>query len=168
MSETSQSPWMYLKARSNPASTTPGGSYESSYEAKLMSDFDQKFQDMIRELGSPDPERSASLRQEMVHMYEEKLKKVERYMRQWIWLTVGICAVGGSLIGVGAVYSTAMIIIGATACIVAVELQTLAKLWYWQMNTKLSLLRELKELRLQLASGQELSDSSSSGEGSQD
>jgi hypothetical protein len=163
-----QRPWIYLRARSNPVSTTPGGSYQSIYEAKLISDFDQEFQNMLRELGSPDTERSASLRKEMVQMYEEKLKKVEGYARQWIWITVGICASGGILMGLGAVFSTTIVISGAVVIVVAIELQMLVKLWYWQMNTKLALLKELKELRLQLASGQELSDSSSSRRGSQD
>ena len=101
-------------------------------------------------------------------MYKEKLKKVERLARLWLWITVPIAAAGGTLMGLGAIYSTTMVILGAVAFIVAIELQTLLKLWYWQMNTKLSLLRELKELRLQLASGQEQADSSSSGQGSQD
>ncbi len=120
-----------------------------------MNDFDQQLRQLLRDVGRPSADQSEALRKEMVHMYEDKLKKVERYARNWIWITAAVCGVGGVLIGLGAAKSTTLVILGAAAFIVAIELQTLVKLWYWQMNTKLSLLKEMKELRLQLAERQE-------------
>ena len=83
-------------------------------------------------------------------MYDERLRKVQRYA--WLWI-LGTCAamvVASALIGIGAAMSTRVLVIGAMIFLLAGQFQLLVKLWYWQMNTKLSLLKELKELRLQL------------------
>ena len=115
-----------------------------------MNDFDRQLRELFDRGPRLDPDRGDAVRKEIVHMYDERLKKVQRYAWIWILGTCAVMVVAGALIGIGAAMNTRVLVIGAMILLLAGQFQMLVKLWYWQMNTKLNLMKELKELRLQL------------------
>ena len=85
-------------------------------------------------------------------MYEDKLKKVYRYSWLYLIICVAVDSVAGACFGVSAslgstwgMIASAVIFLGAGQSMVTI------KLWYWIMNNKLNVLREMKQLQLQIA-----------------
>jgi hypothetical protein len=101
------------------------------------------------ENGTFDPRKAKQIAAAAVSQFQTRLKKVERIA--WIYL-VGCTAVT-ALAGVQLWFasSTKAMIFFALLILVAFETTILIKLWYWVVNGKLSVLRELKTLQLHSA-----------------
>ncbi len=117
-----------------------------------MDEFEKTIRTTLGDTNKFDAAKAETLRKETVKMYEDKLKKVYRYA----WLYLIICVAAGSIAGacfgvsasLGSIWgmiASAVIFLCAGQCMVTI------KLWYWIMNNKLNVLRELKPLQLQLA-----------------
>ena len=85
-------------------------------------------------------------------MFEDKLKKVYRYSWLYLMICVAIDSVAGACFGLSAalgctwgMIASAVIFVCSGQCMVTI------KLWYWIMNNKLNVLREMKQLQLQIA-----------------
>jgi hypothetical protein len=115
-----------------------------------MSDFDEQMRRLFSRVGAPDAERTVGLREEVISMYDERLKKVERRTRLWIWITVAESLVGCILLTIGLALSVKVLIVGVMLILGGIQFQVLVKLWYWMMNTKLNVLKEIQDLRLQM------------------
>jgi hypothetical protein len=115
-----------------------------------MSDFEQQFHNWMRQAPRPDPRRSASLREEVVHNYDERLKKVEQYMRWWLWGIGAGLILTSIVMSLGAAFNTTVLIYGATLFLACGQMNVIVKLWYWIVNAKLNVLKEIQDLRLQL------------------
>lgn len=115
-----------------------------------MNDFERQFRDWMRKAPRPDPQRSQTFREEVIHNYDEKLKKVERYAWWWLLGIIAGFAVSGTMMGRGAASSLPLLIYGGVFFLLVGQLNVLIKLWYWMMNVKLNVLREIQDLRLQL------------------
>lgn len=115
-----------------------------------MSDFERQFQDWMRQAPRPDPQRSANLREEVVHNYDERLKKVEQISRWWLWGILAGWVITSIVMSLGTAFSTTVLIYGATLFLGCGQLHVLVKLWYWIVNAKLNVLKEIQDLRLQL------------------
>lgn len=91
-------------------------------------------------------------------MYDDKLK-IYRWVA-WLFLLIDVAAmiVGVSLLAQDGTLK--ITIIGAVVFLCAFESSVLIKLWYWQMNSKLSMLKEMKQLTLQLAELREAMEAS--------
>ena len=88
-------------------------------------------------------------RKESVRMFEGKVRSV-----RWLtglFLAVDIAAMVAAAVFLQFATSTQMMIWCAILFIVAFESTILIKLWYWIMTSKISVLRELKQLELRLA-----------------
>jgi uncharacterized protein (DUF58 family) len=88
-------------------------------------------------------------RKESVQMFEKKIRTV-----RWLtgfFLAIDIAAGVAAAVFLQYATSTQMMIWSAIMFMVAFESTILIKLWYWVMTSKLSVLRELKQLELQLA-----------------
>lgn len=89
------------------------------------------------------------LRQKIVRMFERKIKAI-----RWttgLFLAIAIAAMVAAAAFLHFATSTEMMIWCALLFIVAFDSTILIKLWYWVITSKMSVLRELKQLELQLA-----------------
>ena len=117
-----------------------------------MDEFEKTIRTTLSDTDKFDAAKAKTLRKETVQMFEDKLKKVYRYA--WLYLIICVAAggVAGACFGVSAslgstwgMIASAVIFLGAGQSMVTI------KLWYWIMNNKLNVLREIKQLQLQIA-----------------
>jgi hypothetical protein len=99
--------------------------------------------------GKFDAEKAKLLRKETVQMYDKTLTKCK-------WLT-WICLLVFAIVTVGAIQvlvsasNTKTLVISAVVILGVGQLEVLMKLWYWIMNNKLKVLKEVKQIELQIA-----------------
>ncbi len=117
-----------------------------------MDEFEKTIRTTLGDTNKFDAAKAETLRKETVQMYEDKLKKVYRYSWLYLIICVAVNSVAGACFGVSAslgstwgMIASAVIFLGAGQSMVTI------KLWYWIMNNKLNVLREMKQLQLQIA-----------------
>ena len=117
-----------------------------------MDEFEKTIRTTLGDTNKFDAAKAETLRKETVQMYEDKLKKVYRYSWLYLIICVAVDSVAGACFGVSAslgstwgMIASAVIFLGAGQSMVTI------KLWYWIMNNKLNVLREMKQLQLQIA-----------------
>jgi len=119
-----------------------------------MDEFEARIGDALAETSKLDADKVDALKKEIVQMFEDKLKKVYRYARLWRMVCVLMMAVSAALFGVAASFGIRGIwgmVAASVFYLVVGQLVVTVKLWYWIMNNKLSVLKEIKELQLQIA-----------------
>lgn len=125
----------------------------------MNDEVDKLLQDALSSEAQYDPARAERVKNEVARMYERKL-------RNWSYLTWAYLAIGvvGMMIAIDIYILTSnlkLLIACAAMFLLCYEGTVLMKLWYWQMDTKLGILKELADLRLQMA---ELSEKKKSEE----
>ena len=117
-----------------------------------MDEFENTIGKILSDTNQFDASKAQTLRKETVQMFEDKLKKVYRYSRSYLIICVAVCSAAGACFGLSAglgstwgMIASAVIFLGAGQSMVTI------KLWYWIMNNKLNMLREMKQLQLQIA-----------------
>jgi hypothetical protein len=113
---------------------------------------DDPLRKALAENGSFDPEKAGGLKTKAVGAFNSRMRKVERY--SWCFLALFVC------VGLFAYLrfqspsttSTKALIGYAVLMLIAYESTVLVKLWYWVVNGKLSVLKEIKQLRLEIPS----------------
>ena len=114
-----------------------------------MNESDNELKKALAENGSFDPEKAEELKNKAVGAFSARMRKVERIC--WVYLVVCAC------IGLFAYYryqspsttSTKSLVGYGILLLIAYESTVLIKLWYWVVNSKLSVLKEIKQLRLE-------------------
>ncbi|HOW63902.1 MAG TPA: hypothetical protein P5186_00745 [Candidatus Paceibacterota bacterium] len=102
-----------------------------------------------RPAGSFDAERAARLRTQAQDAFLARYRKIERIT--WIYLLGCLLVAWGCVRQFLAADDVRSWIVWSVLFILAFETTVLMKLWYWVVNTKLAVLREIKLLRLDLA-----------------
>lgn len=121
---------------------------------------DKLLQQALAPSGRYNTQRAESVKREVTRMYEEKLKHWSSVI--WTLLAIDAAFIVGGIIAF-ALSSEVKVLIGSAAVVLWAFMSTvLMRLWYWQIDTKFSVLKELAELRLQTA---QLSDGEPKGEG---
>lgn len=112
-------------------------------------DLEQTILEALAGNGTFDPQKAATLRRIAVAGFSRRLRRVER--TAWAYV-IGLSAVA-VYAGLRLLYGsdTKELILFAVLAVIAVEKLTVMKLWYWAMNTKLSVLKELAQMRLQMS-----------------
>ncbi len=96
-----------------------------------------------------DPARAAQLRTQVVDTFKNKFKTIERTLCAWLVVMVAFAAwMMQSFFASSDVQSW---ILYGLLFLVFFESTILMKLWYWTVNNKIGVLREIKLLRLDLA-----------------
>ncbi|MFC1736453.1 DUF6768 family protein [Candidatus Hydrogenedentota bacterium] len=113
-----------------------------------MDDFDKKITDALGTNGNFDIRKALALKGQMVDRFNGALKKVERHL--YVWLLLCVSAAELASIGFCLARDTKGQILWAILLLIAFETTILLKLWYWIMNDKISVMRELKLLNLEL------------------
>ena len=117
-----------------------------------MNEFGEKISKALSDTHKFDAEKAKTIRKETAQMFEDKLKKVYRYTKLWLIICIAVNAIAGFWFGFSASFGISWgMIASAVMFLVAGQCMVTIKLWYWIMNNKLNVLREIKQLQLQIA-----------------
>jgi hypothetical protein len=118
-----------------------------------MDELEKTIQVTLSQTGKFDAGKAETLRKEIVQMFEGKLKKVK--LLTWAFLLIDVIIIAGGISGLLVnlliTKNTNAMILSAVVVLIAHEGTVLIKLWYWVLNTKYGVLKELKQLQLQIA-----------------
>jgi hypothetical protein len=101
----------------------------------------------LAENGSFDPERAKQLREKAVAALNARMRWVERIF--WVFFLLLVWAMGWWFVEFMRSASMKNSILAAVLLLIIYESTVLMKLWYWTMNNKISVLKEIKQLRLE-------------------
>jgi hypothetical protein len=111
-----------------------------------MSPLDDNLAQALGENGSFDPHKAAELKKQVLGTFEAKMRKVERYL--WIYMCLCAWLFVFSLFHFFHSSTTKALLFYGLLMLVFFETTILMKLWYWIMNNKITVLKELKQLQL--------------------
>ena len=114
-----------------------------------MSEHENELQKALAENGTFDSEKAKAATAAAVSQFHARLKKVERIM--WVYLAVCVGVIVFAWNAFEFASSTKAIVGFGILLLVAYETTILMKLCYWIANTKLTLLKEIKQWQLQTA-----------------
>ena len=112
----------------------------------MNDDFDKSLGEALKQNGHLDPSRLSELKKQTSEVFDSRMKRVERWLMGCLIFLAGfaILALTQSLNTQNVRTQIAQSVIA----LILMQGTVLIKLWYWQMNTKLSLLKEAKQTRL--------------------
>jgi hypothetical protein len=96
-----------------------------------------------------DPEKAAQMRAQALDMFQGQARKISRYMLVWLLICMAFACVTMLLFMVST--DVKSWILYGVLFLVMIESTILIKLWYWVVNSKLAVLRQVKLLRMDLA-----------------
>jgi hypothetical protein len=96
-----------------------------------------------------DPERASRLRAQALNTFQGQARKIGRYMFVWLLICMAFACVT-MLLFTTSTDVKSWILFGVLF-LVMIESTILIKLWYWVVNSKLAVLRQVKLLRMDLA-----------------
>ena len=114
-----------------------------------MTERDNELARHSAENGSFDPAKARKTTTDAVSRFNARLKWTARLT--WIYILAGVGVMLFSCNSLLAASTTKAIVGFGILLLVAYETTILMKLWYWNANTKFTLLRELKQWQLQTA-----------------
>jgi len=131
-----------------------------------MDDFEKKLGELLSDESDLAGRMDEAARKEMTQMIFEKFEldmfKVKVVF--WIFLAVSTAMMVGGMIFLTLEKGVRGMLFAAVIALIGYNSTILMKLWYWVVSTKLSILKELKQMQLQMAelAGKESSSQSSS------
>jgi hypothetical protein len=118
-----------------------------------MNDLEKELTELLRNESGFEGSTNESTRKEMAQMI---LQKFELDMFQvkivfWIFLIVSAAMMVGGMIFLTREESTRGMLFSVVVAMIGYNSTVLMKLWYWVVSTKLGILKELKQLQLQVS-----------------
>jgi hypothetical protein len=114
-----------------------------------MFSFEKELREILGRNGKFDSIRSETLRKEIVQMwYDKNMRRVKFVF--WIYFLASIGMMIGGYIGLRLAADTKGMLSWVLFFMIGFNSTILMKLWYWVVNTKLGVLKEIKELQLQI------------------
>ena len=110
-----------------------------------MTDSDDNLKMALAQNGSFDREKAEKTGQTAVATFITKMKKVERYV--WGYGIICKCVAIFAVLQLLHSTSTRGMIMNAVVALLMCEMIQMLKLWYWILNNKFSVLKEIKQLR---------------------
>jgi hypothetical protein len=126
-----------------------------------MSDIEKELKKVLKANGSFDADKNAARRKEIEQMIVQKFQtdmfKVKVVF--WIFLVLSLGMMAGGYIGLRYANDTKAMLCWVIFFMIGFNSTILMKLWYWVVDTKLNVLKEMKQLQLQVTelSGREAS-----------
>lgn len=114
-----------------------------------MDNFEKDLKKVFEKNGDFDVARSESLRKEIVQMFDKKLKKVKLVAQLGVLILAAIIIYDFYCLSHS--QNIKETIVHAIVILILAESTLLIKLWYWVLNAKYGVLKELKQLQLQIA-----------------
>lgn len=113
-----------------------------------MINLEKELKEALEKNGDFDVARGETLRKETVRMFYDNMRNVKIVF--WIGMVISLAIIIIGALGIH--YNTGRYITWALfTALVGFNSTILLKLWYWVMSSKLSILKELKQLQLQIA-----------------
>lgn len=129
----------------------------------MNDNFDKLLRYTLSGEGQDNVEKGERVRGEVTQMYDSKLKRI--YWYTWAVLIIDMVLLIG-LVPVFLLIDDVKMQIGCAAAWLAIFVSTMQeKTWYWQMNSKLRTLKEIAELKVQVAQLSQKLDSQRQSEG---
>jgi hypothetical protein len=99
--------------------------------------------------GSIDESTRKEIAQMISHKFESDMSKVKIVF--WIFLFVSVAMMVGGMIFLTHEKGTRGMLFAVVVALIGYNSTILMKLWYWVVSTKLGILKEIKQLQLQIA-----------------
>lgn len=117
-----------------------------------MSDIEKELKKVLKAGNGFDADKAAAKRKEIeqmiFHKYELDFFKVK--VVYWIFFVLSIGMMAGGYIGLRSANDTKAMLCWVIFFMIGFNSTILMKLWYWVVDTKLNVLREMKQLQLQV------------------
>ncbi len=115
-----------------------------------MINFENELKNALEKNGDFDVAKSEKLRKETVQMwYDKSLRRTKKIF--WIYFLLSIGMMVGGYIGLRFATDTKGMLGWVIFFMIGFNSTILMKLWYWVVDNKLSVLKEIKQLQLQIA-----------------
>jgi len=115
-----------------------------------MDKLEKQLKKVLEKNGVFDVTKSETLRKELIQMWCDK-NLLRTKLVFWIFLLLSLGMMVGGYIGLRSAGNTRGMILWAIFLMIGFNSTILMKLWYWVVNTKLNVLKEMKQLQLQIA-----------------
>lgn len=118
-----------------------------------MDKLEKQLKQVLGTNGLFDADKSKTLRKEMEQMifqkFEGDMSRVKVVF--WIFLVISAAMMVGGMLFIHYEKGTRGMIFAAVITLIGYNSTILMKLWYWVVSTKLNILKEIKQLQLQIA-----------------
>ncbi len=118
-----------------------------------MDKLEKQLKQVLGKNGIFDAAKSETLRKEMKQMifqkFEGDMSRVKVVF--WIFLVISAVMMVGGMLFINHEKGTRGMIFAAVVTMIGYNSTVLMKLWYWVVSTKLNILKEIKQLQLQIA-----------------
>lgn len=118
-----------------------------------MSDIEKELRKVLKANGDFDADKTKARRKEIEQMilqkYEFDMFKVKVVF--WIFFVLCLGMMAGGYIGLRSAGNTKSMLSWVIFFMIGFNSTILMKLWYWVVDTKLKVLKEVKQLQLQIA-----------------
>ena len=115
-----------------------------------MDKLEKQLKKVLEKNGIFDVSKSETLRKEIVQMWCDK-NLLRAKLVLWIFLLLSIGMMVGGYIGLRSAGNTRGMILWAIFLMIGFNSTILMKLWYWVVDAKLNIQKEVKQLQLQIA-----------------
>lgn len=115
-----------------------------------MINFEKELKEVLEKDGHFDAAKSKTLRKEIVQMWCDK-NLLRAKLVFWIFFLLSIGMMIGGYIGLRSATNTKEMLSWVIFFMIGFNSTILMKLWYWVVDTKLNVLKEMKQLQLQIA-----------------
>ena len=116
---------------------------------KLEKEITELFRNESGFAGSMDESTRKEMAQMISHKFESDMSKVKIVF--WIFFVLCLGMMAGGYLGLRFAGDTREMLNWVLLFIIGFNSTILMKLWYWVVNTKLGILKEIKQLQLQIA-----------------
>jgi hypothetical protein len=114
-----------------------------------MNNLENELKEVLSSKKELNTAKAETLRKEVVQMFDKKLKRVKLTTQISVLALVAIIIYGFYCLGHS--QSTKGMFTNAIVIVILAQSTVLMKLWYWVLNAKYAVLREIKQLQLQIA-----------------
>ena len=115
-----------------------------------MNDLEKELKKVLGQNGNFNASKNETLRKEIVQMWADKNLLRARIVF-WIFFLLSIGMMIGGYIGLRSATNTKEMLSWVIFFMIGFNSTILMKLWYWVVDTKLNVLKEIKQLELQIA-----------------
>jgi hypothetical protein len=115
-----------------------------------MINFENELKEVLEKNGKFDAAKGETLRKEIVQMWCDKNLRRAKIVF-WVYFLLSIGMMAGGYIGLRFTTDTKGMLSWVLFFMIGFNSTILMKLWYWVVDTRINLQKELKQLQLQIA-----------------
>jgi len=114
-----------------------------------MDEFEKTIRKTLSDTDKFDAAKAETLRKETIQMFDKRLKKVKLTTQISVLVLAGMIIYGFYRLSHS--QNTTEMFTSAILILILSQSTVLMKLWYWVLNSKYGVLKEIKQLQLQIA-----------------